>query len=62
MTCPAKQDDQFCRLTSNHARHVAGYGKNMIDWPNDEYIPPPPRTSLKRMAELANELRRSLTV
>ena len=59
--CPSVHPEHgACRAGSgNHQTHIAGYGDSLVEWENEDYIPPPPRTSIKRMYEIAQDLRRS---
>jgi hypothetical protein len=47
-----------CRASDPHAIHVAGYGLNLVTWPNESFVPAPRTLAKGELARWANRLRR----
>ncbi len=46
-----------CRLDGPHPKHVIGFGKSMLTWPNEDFRPVNRRVSRGQMVDWAKRIK-----
>jgi hypothetical protein len=46
-----------CRIDGSHPKHVFGFGKTMVTWPNEDFHPIPARIGRGQLVEMAKRIK-----